>query len=407
MSRRILVATFGSAGDVFPLIPVVKRLRGEGHDVRCAVPRALGLYLRSAGLPMYALGDGSEMRVFDDPHIVTTRFHGWASWRRTLVDYVAPTIERDLTSLDGFVASWDPEVIVTSGFAVAARVIAHRRGIPRLEATIYPQQLDPVLGTSRIAWRLRQGLARTTGQDVDDPVLGEWMWGAGSVEVALLHDAALVAGSLVARDPIGFPSWDGVPMRSDDLARVDAWRASSARPIVLVTLGSFLGVRPSRAWIDAAAAVSESGARPLLVGPRGRGGDDCLPAIPDLLAVGFVSHARVMPHVDAVIHHGGIGTMFSSLRAGRPAVVLPQAFDQPFNAALVEQVGVGIDGQRHALEVAVGRVLDDPALAAQAEALRHKLVPADVAVDTLTERVLEVAAGGGRAVVRGAPEGQA
>jgi UDP:flavonoid glycosyltransferase YjiC (YdhE family) len=406
MQRRILVATFGSAGDVFPLIPLVRRLRAEGHDVRCAAPRALGLYLRTAGLPMHALGDGSEMRVFDDARIVTTRFGGWASWRHTLVDYVAPTLERDLATLDDLVTAWRPDAIVTSGFAVAARVVAHLRGIARTEASIYPQQLDAALAPSHLAWPLRRALAGMAGRDVEDPVVGEWLWGAGSTDAALLHDPALLharAPSPVG-DPIGFPYWDEAPGRPDDVVRVDEWLAASERPVVLVTLGSFLGARQRQVWDDAVAAVGESGARPLLVGPRDRGGEG-LPPVPGLLAVGFVPLSRVVPHVDAVVHHGGIGTMFAALRAGRPAVVLPQAFDQPHNAALVEAAGVGVDGRTSSLAAAVARVLDDPALAARAEAVGRELVPGERAVTALAERVLRVAGGDRRPVPSGAGGG--
>lgn len=96
VQARVLVSVFGSAGDLFPVIPVVQRLRQRGYDVRCAVSRSFSLYLRANFLPTYALGMGAEMRVLDDRRIVTNRFSGSASWRHTITDYVAPTLEGDV-----------------------------------------------------------------------------------------------------------------------------------------------------------------------------------------------------------------------------------------------------------------------------------------------------------------------
>ena len=47
-----------------------------------------------------------------------------------------------------------------------------------------------------------------------------------------------------------------------------------------------------------------------------------------------------MPRVRAVVHQCGIGTLSQALRAGRPSVAVPFAFDQPNNARRLEELGV-------------------------------------------------------------------
>jgi UDP:flavonoid glycosyltransferase YjiC (YdhE family) len=42
-----------------------------------------------------------------------------------------------------------------------------------------------------------------------------------------------------------------------------------------------------------------------------------------------------------VVHQAGIGTLAQALRAGRPQVILPVAFDQPDNARRAAALGVG------------------------------------------------------------------
>ena len=47
-----------------------------------------------------------------------------------------------------------------------------------------------------------------------------------------------------------------------------------------------------------------------------------------------------MPHVRLVMHQCGIGTLSHALRAGKPAVACPYAFDQPNNARRLEALNV-------------------------------------------------------------------
>jgi UDP:flavonoid glycosyltransferase YjiC (YdhE family) len=68
--------------------------------------------------------------------------------------------------------------------------------------------------------------------------------------------------------------------------------------------------------------------------------------VPEPLAPGvrheaYVPLSRVLPLCAALVHHGGIGTSAQGLAAGTPQLVMPFGFDQPDNAARLEQLGVG------------------------------------------------------------------
>ena len=56
----------------------------------------------------------------------------------------------------------------------------------------------------------------------------------------------------------------------------------------------------------------------------------------------YVPHASILPHVDAVITHGGLGTVAAALSHGVPLVCTPIARDQPLNAQRVAELGAGV-----------------------------------------------------------------
>ena len=66
--------------------------------------------------------------------------------------------------------------------------------------------------------------------------------------------------------------------------------------------------------------------------------------------------------MSAVLHHGGAGVMWECLRAGVPALVLPQDYDQFDHAARLEAAGVALR-LRHPREIesALRRVLQGDA----------------------------------------------
>jgi rhamnosyltransferase subunit B len=49
---------------------------------------------------------------------------------------------------------------------------------------------------------------------------------------------------------------------------------------------------------------------------------------------------QLMPHVEAVIHHGGIGTTACAIASGVPQLVLPYGADRPDNARRLQALGV-------------------------------------------------------------------
>ena len=101
----------------------------------------------------------------------------------------------------------------------------------------------------------------------------------------------------------------------------------------------------------------------------------------------FVDQAWVIPLVDAVVHHGGSGTVLAAMAAGLPQVVMPRGADQFQNAELLTTTGAVrafLPGMApDVLAQHIAEALTDKAMNASAVKLAEEIAampsPADVA----------------------------
>ena len=117
-----------------------------------------------------------------------------------------------------------------------------------------------------------------------------------------------------------------------------------AQPLVYVTFGTVaasLGLFPGfyRSVIEALAGLPVR-----IVMTVGDAADEAelgsLPA--NVSAKRWIPQAEILSKASAMVGHGGFGTTTGALLAGVPQVVVPLFADQPYNAARVEGLGVGL-----------------------------------------------------------------
>ena len=89
----------------------------------------------------------------------------------------------------------------------------------------------------------------------------------------------------------------------------------------------------------------------------------------------WVPQHDVLAHAEAVVCHGGSGSMIGALEAGRPLVVVPLFADQPGNAKRVEDVGAGVSVAASAAAIRTGlqTVLGEPLYRAAAARLADEM----------------------------------
>jgi UDP:flavonoid glycosyltransferase YjiC (YdhE family) len=118
--------------------------------------------------------------------------------------------------------------------------------------------------------------------------------------------------------------------------------------------------------------------------------------------VKFLEHTplnMILPSCDAMVNHGGGGSVMSAVVAGVPQFIVPNAFDQYANGRRVSASGAAIDVPAHLLtrenaREAIVKLLDEPSYQASATKLREQSEERPTPAQLV--KVLEDLAGTGR-----------
>ncbi|MGI5488950.1 glycosyltransferase [Microtetraspora malaysiensis] len=351
---RVLLSTYGSRGDVEPLVGLAVRLRELGAEVRvCAPPdEDFARRLAGVGVPMVPVGRSARALTTAPPPASP------ADLPRRAAELIAGQFDAVTAAAEGC------DALVATGMmpaAAGALSVAEKLGIRSVSVTFqqltlpspnrpplaYPgRPFPPEVTDNRALWDLdaqsnnalfgaalnmnRASIGLPPVDDVRDYVVGDQPW--------------------LATDPILDP-WQETP--DLDVVQTGAWILPDERPLP-AELVAFLdagtppvyvgfGSMPMRASADVAEVAVEAiraQGRRVLVG-RGWAELALIDDRDDCFVVGEVNHQALFGRLAAVVHHGGAGTTTTATRAGAPQVVVPQAADQPYWAGRVAELGVG------------------------------------------------------------------
>ncbi|OBK37571.1 glycosyltransferase [Mycobacterium sp. 1165196.3] len=363
---RIALATLGTRGDVEPCATIGRELQRRGHDVRMAVPPNYLGFVESAGLaavphgPDQILQNAEIARKYGEtPNPV---FMAWVIAED--LKRLWPQLGTALTSL-----AHGADLLLTdaSQQGLAAN-IAEYYDIPQAALHIYPLGRDTgtqVTKEAEDAVRQTLGLPEGSGSSARQPLEIQ-----AYDELFFPGLAAEWAKWDVRRPFVGGLTLE-LPTEVDD--EVSSWIAAGTPPIYFGFGSSARVAFPAGLLEMISWACAQLGERALICSGVSDLAD--IPQNDHVMVVGAVNHSAVFPACRAVVHHGGPGTTFAGIRAGKPTLALAVSVDQPMWAAAVGQLGVGIG--RHFSATTPDSLLAD---------LRAILTPHCVA------RTLEVAA---------------
>ncbi|MFE7397031.1 glycosyltransferase [Streptomyces sp. NPDC057557] len=349
---RVLLSTYGSRGDIEPLVGLAVQLKALGAEVRvCAPPdEDFAQRLDGVGVELVPVGPSARALTIAAPP------------PSSLPERAAELIAGQFDVLPAAAEGCD--VLVATGMtpaAAGALSVAEKLGVRSVSVTFqqltlpsphrpplaYPGRPFPKEVTdNRVLWELdaqsnnalfgealntnRASIGLPPVDDVRDHVIGNRLW--------------------LATDPVLDP-WHETP--DLDVAQTGSWILGDERPLP-AELVTFLdagtppvyvgfGSMPMHTSTDVARAAIEAvraqGRRAVLA--RGWAGLSLTDDPDDCFVVGEVNQQALFGRVAAVVHHGGQGTTTTATRAGAPQVVVPQAADQPYWAGRVADLGIG------------------------------------------------------------------
>jgi UDP:flavonoid glycosyltransferase YjiC (YdhE family) len=388
---KILLAPYGTRGDVQPLIALGIALRNRGHRVEVSAPDNFRAWVQSFGLVFHPVGLDMEQLLC----AAGDKIRSLTWMMKHLSQDLIPAQFNSLPQTFP-----DADIIVGAGLQFAGASVAEHRGVPYVMVAYCPvafpssqhpapniksQRLPGVL--NRLTWALgavcadlllRASMNRSRGR-----------LGLGRIAGAASH---LITGdhTILATDPSLAPAPRDLRagiVRVDSLVLEEGGSLddelteflSAGAPPIYVGFGSMVTDGSDGAARVALEAAQSAGSR-LLLGSGWTGLGLRRTSLPPWCrVVATVPHHLLFPRCAAVVHHGGAGTSTTVARAGVPQIVVPHLLDQFYWAHRVQLLGLGPKSvrfdrlQSEGLALNMKAVLDDPSFRQRASSLGDEI----------------------------------
>ncbi|MDT9002372.1 glycosyltransferase [Paucibacter sp. APW11] len=358
-----LILTVGTTGDLHPMLSLAQALQAMGRPVTVLSHSIHGPRVAQLGLPFVGLGREEDYEaLLRNPDIWDARKSFAAlmgsGYREGLTELAA--FFRGLPARRRHIVISHPFLVPGAAMARAAgqveRVVAAYLAPSNLKSCADPLTIGPVAVPSWVPMSWRRAYWRFVERGWIDPVALAQInplraaQGLAPVNSFLGHIAEAPDLSLLL-----FPAWFAADAPDWPQPRIGGdfqlFEASAAKPLepalsrflatgpkpLLFTAGT--GNRHAKAFFaHALAACAALGRRALLLSQDRQQ----LPAqLPDWACwQPYVPLAQLLGQVDAIVHHGGIGTSAEALRQGTPQLITPFAWDQFDNGARLARLGV-------------------------------------------------------------------
>jgi rhamnosyltransferase subunit B len=382
---RIVLTSFGTLGDIHPLIALAFELQRRGHQPVLAVPELFRPKIVSLGLEFAAVGPILDP---ENNQLVAMLMDIRKGTERTLREILFPAIRQSYRELLAAVqAKGGADLMVAGELVYQAPIVAEVTRIPwashvlaplsffsRYDAPVLPPypmlaRLQPALpGMGRVIARFARWVTRSWPAPIYQ-LRSELGLGQGPDPIfEAKHSPYLVLAmfSPLLGEPqpdwpkatkvTGFVFYDGDAGQRNLSPELERFLREGPPPLVF-TLGSAAVLDAGDFYQQSVQAAVLTGQRAvLLVGNDPRNVPSGVPE--NVCVAHYAPYSKLFPHASVIIHQGGVGTTAQALRAGKPMLVMPYSHDQPDNARRVRRLGVAriIRRRRYTAELAARKI---------------------------------------------------
>jgi MGT family glycosyltransferase len=370
-SKRIVLSTFGSFGDVHPYMAIALELKARGHLPVVATSEVYREKMEAQGIAFHPMRP--DLPSYDQPDEMARLLEELMDPREgseRVMQLLLPHLRDVYEDLDAAVAGAD--LLLTHPLPLVGPLLAQVRKLPWVSSVLapisffssydppVPPQIPALYGLMKLSTLIARGVMRLATVRLDrlmEPVYrlraelglprGEQPLFAGQhspTKVLALFSKVMAEGQ---RDwpprtcITGFPFYDRRDFFGETETAKEVFEFLDAGPPPIVfTLGS------SAFWVardfyrDSITAARALGRRALLLIGHSRNLPET--ALPDgVAAFEYAPYSEVLPRACAIVHQGGVGTTGQGLLSGKPVLILPHAHDQFDNAARIARLGCG------------------------------------------------------------------
>jgi UDP:flavonoid glycosyltransferase YjiC (YdhE family) len=345
-SKRIVIATLGSYGDIHPYMAIADELRARGHNPVIATSELYREKVEAADFEFAAMSPHIPPPQEQDMFMTESLMHPRLGSGFLLNELLVPSLRESYKDL--LLAIQHADLLLTHPIAFAGPLVAQTTGIPWVSSVLWPAAFlsayDPpvppfwqwmkhveLFGPRVVAAFFTQVKKRFQNQSYDEFRNELGLPDRGSPMFEAQHSPTLILAlfsTLFAKPQVdwppqtrvtGFAFYDGGDARQMPL-ELSRFLDDGAPPIVFTLGTSAVWVARDfyRESIEAAKILNRRAV--LLIGDERNKPPQSLP--PEVVAVDYAPFEALMERGCAIVHHGGVGTTSQALRSGIPTLIV-------------------------------------------------------------------------------------
>ena len=348
--------SIGSMGDTLPFVMIGEEMASRGHDVTIIGNERFKDFVEKRGLKFETTLTDERYQQFIDSQKKQSDIASLREMGLMLIDLIEP-IYRMME--ERYVPG--QTVACTQGYALGARVAQEKFGLPLATAHLQPMWFRSVHAMPPVDWLprfLKSGIQNLIDFFLDRKV-GRAVMDFREQFGFQRQKRALRYWWLSPQCHFGlFPEWfsppqpdwppntilPGFPLPNEptdpfDMTEVNAFLDGGDPPLVFTQ--SSIANEAHTYFRTSIEIAQELRSRAIFLTPH----PELLPdSIPDgMRYFPYVPLERLLHRCKAHLHHGGIGTIAHTLKAGIPQVTVPMVYDQPDNSLRLRPLKVSID----------------------------------------------------------------